>query len=87
MISKFYQIQFFQVFYDDCAFPLEFAYYMFAHAFIFFVMFAHFYINAYLTPKTKLKVIKWDRWKVLSLRLPHYVIPYLTLQLTYPILT
>ncbi len=46
----------FQVFYDDCAFPLAFAYYMFGHAFIFFLLFAHFYIKAYLTPKTKLKV-------------------------------
>ena len=58
IVFVFIRFNFFQVFYDDCAFPLEFAYYMFAHAFIFFVMFAHFYINAYLTPKTKLKVIK-----------------------------
>ncbi len=54
MVCQIYP--YFKVLYDDCAFPLEFAYYMFGHAFIFFVLFAHFYIKAYLTPKTKLKV-------------------------------
>ena len=44
------------MFYDDCDFPVWFAYFVIAQTFIILAMFAHFYVKAYLTPKKKLKV-------------------------------
>ena len=41
------------VFYDDCDFPWQFAYYIGAHAVMFFILFSQFYIQAYLTKKPK----------------------------------
>lgn len=41
------------VFYDDCDFPWQFSYYIGAHAVMFFILFAQFYVRAYLTPKPK----------------------------------
>ena len=37
--------------YDDCEFPWQFAYYIALHGVLFFILFAHFYINAYSTDK------------------------------------
>ena len=39
------------LFYDDCGFPWQFAYYIAMHAALFLVLFAHFYIREYLTDK------------------------------------
>lgn len=41
------------VFYDDCDFPWQFSYFIGAHAVLFFILFAEFYIKAYVMPKTK----------------------------------
>ena len=37
--------------YDDCGFPWQFAYYIAMHGVMYFILFVHFYINAYPTNK------------------------------------
>ena len=44
------------VFYDDCDFPWQFAYYIAAHAVMFFGLFSQFYIKEYLSPSKPKKV-------------------------------
>jgi len=44
------------VFYDDCDFPWQFAYYIGAHAILFFILFSEFYVKNYLTKKKSKKV-------------------------------
>jgi len=46
------------VFYDDCDFPWQFAYYIAAHAVMFFGLFSQFYIKEYLSPSKPKKVTK-----------------------------
>ena len=43
------------LFYEDCGFPREFAYYIGSHAILFFVLFANFYFKAYLQPRSVTK--------------------------------
>ena len=50
------------VFYDDCDFPWQFAYYIGAHAILFFILFSEFYVKNYLLVKKSKKV---RRWKIL----------------------
>lgn len=40
------------VFYDDCDFPVLFAYFVICQTFIILAMFAHFYLRAYIRPKS-----------------------------------
>ena len=47
------------VFYDDCDFPWQFAYYIGAHAILFFILFSEFYVKNYLTKKKSKKVRRW----------------------------
>ena len=42
--------------YDDCGFPRQFAYYIASHGVLFFILFVHFYINAYLAPDKKARL-------------------------------
>nr|WDS84442.1 elongation of very long chain fatty acids protein 1 [Apocyclops royi] len=41
------------IFYDDCDFPWQFSYYIAAHAVMFFILFAQFYVSTYLVKKPK----------------------------------
>ena len=41
------------VFYDDCDFPWQFAYYIGAHAVLFFGLFSEFYIRTYFNQNSK----------------------------------
>nr|WDS84448.1 elongation of very long chain fatty acids protein 7 [Apocyclops royi] len=41
------------IFYDDCDFPWQFAYYIAAHAVMFFILFGQFYISTYIVKQTK----------------------------------
>ena len=43
------------VFYDDCDFPWQFAYYIGAHAVLFFGLFSEFYIRTYFKKVPKVK--------------------------------
>ena len=43
------------VFYDDCDFPWQFAYYIGAHAVLFFGLFSEFYIRTYFKKAPKVK--------------------------------
>jgi elongation of very long chain fatty acids protein 7 len=45
------------VFYKDCDFPNAFAYYIAAHAVMFFILFSQFYIKSYLTKRPTAKDI------------------------------
>ena len=41
--------------YDSCGFLWQFAYYIAMHGVLFLILFAHFYINAYMDKKSRLK--------------------------------
>ena len=45
------------VLYDDCDFPWQFAYYIGAHAVLFFVLFSEFYVRTYFKKDSKVKII------------------------------
>jgi hypothetical protein len=46
----------FQIFRNECNFPVWFSYYVICQAAVFFVLFSQFYVRAYMAPKKKLKV-------------------------------
>ena len=47
------------VLYDDCDFPWQFAYYIAAHAVLFFILFSEFYVKNYLKKTQPKKVHHW----------------------------
>jgi elongation of very long chain fatty acids protein 7 len=51
------------VFYDDCDFPWQFAYYIGAHALLFFALFSQFYVKNY-SKKTRKTPIDFCKPKV-----------------------
>jgi hypothetical protein len=66
-----------QVFYESCDFPWQFAYFIAAHAVLFFILFSEFYIKAYIMPKSK-------KLKVRLIPLPLIIATYVSLKTLYP---
>jgi hypothetical protein len=59
------------VFYDDCDFPYQFSYFIGAHAVLFFILFAEFYIKAYVMPKTKKLKVRFKQFTLMRVTREH----------------